>query len=63
MKPNRRLPISFAELVAAFPLRPIGNDVDLRNAEEVVERLAVLPCRTKDQEDYLEVLSALIEHY
>jgi HTH-type transcriptional regulator / antitoxin HigA len=62
-KGYRKPPTTFAELVAAHPPRPIGDDVDLRNAEEVVERLAVLPSRTKDQEDYLEVLSTLIERY
>jgi len=49
--------------VAVHPPRPIGDDVDLRNTEEIVERLAVLPRRNRDQEDYLEVLSTLIERY
>jgi HTH-type transcriptional regulator/antitoxin HigA len=60
---DRNPPKTFAELVAVHAPRPINDDVDLRNTEEIVERLAVLPRRTKDQEDYLEVLSTLIEKY
>jgi len=56
-------PKTMGDLVASFPPRPICDDVDLRNTEEIVERLAVLSRRTKDQEDYLEVLSTLIERY
>jgi HTH-type transcriptional regulator/antitoxin HigA len=45
------------------PLRPIQDGVDLDNAMEIVDALAVLRKRTKDQEDYLESLSILIEKY
>ena len=56
-------PRGFDELNRLFPLRPLADDVDLDNATEVANRLAVLDRRTKDQEDYLETLSLLIEHY
>jgi HTH-type transcriptional regulator / antitoxin HigA len=57
------LPTTFAGLVALHAPRPINDNVDLRNAERVVERLAVMPRRTRDQDDYLEVLSTLIEKH
>lgn len=59
----RNLPESFAELNAMHMLRPIQDNVDLENAQEVADSLAVLRVRTKDQEDYLETLSTLIEKY
>ena len=59
----RNLPESFAELNAMHMLRPIQDNVDLENAQELVDSLAVLRVRTKDQEDYLETLSTLIEKY
>jgi len=57
------MPKSFGELNALHPLRPISDDVDLANAEEVIDRLAVLNKRTKDQNDYLETLVLLTEKY
>ena len=57
------LPSTFAELNALHPLRPISDGVDLSNAREVSDRLAVLDRRTRDQDDYLETLSILIEKH
>jgi HTH-type transcriptional regulator/antitoxin HigA len=37
--------------------------VGYENAAKVVDRLALLPKRTKDQEDYLEAIATLIEKY
>jgi len=42
---------------------PLKDEVDLDNAQEVADRLAVLDRRTADQEAYLETLSLLIERY
>jgi HTH-type transcriptional regulator/antitoxin HigA len=56
-------PEDFNALNAQLPLRPINDRVDLDNAMEMVDRLALLKRRTKDQEDYLETLSTLIEKY
>src|SRR5882724_1616100 len=53
----------FDEMNAIFPLRPIADRVDLDNAQEVADALAVLDRRTSDQDDYLETLSVLIEKY
>jgi antitoxin component HigA of HigAB toxin-antitoxin module len=58
-----KMPIGFNELNALFPLRPIADRVDLANAEEVIDRLAVLNKRTKDQNDYLETLVLLSEKF
>src|SRR4051812_30658760 len=62
---NRRddLPKTFDELNHRLPLRPIQDDTDLENAQEMTDALAVLRKRTTDQEDYLESLSTLIEKY
>jgi hypothetical protein len=43
-----RMPTMFAELNSLHPLRPINDDIDLKNAEEIMDRLAVLNKRTKD---------------
>ncbi len=56
-----RMPTVFDELNALHPLRPINDAIDLKNAEEVLERLAVLNKRTRDQNDYLGTLILLIE--
>ena len=56
-------PRRFDALCAQHALRPIQDNVDLENAREIVDVLAVLPRRTKDQEDYLQTLSTLIEKY
>jgi HTH-type transcriptional regulator / antitoxin HigA len=57
------LPATFAALSALHPLRPIRDAVDYDNATEVLDRLAVLDCRTADQEDYLETLATLVGKY
>ena len=58
-----RLPDGFQELNEVLPLRPIQDDADLENAQEVADRLAVLDTSTADQKAYLETLSILIEKY
>ena len=60
---SKRLPETFDELNRWHPLRPVNDDIDLTSASELAGRLAVLDKRNKDQEDYLEVLSTLIEKY
>lgn len=58
----RRLPKSYAGLVAMLAPRPIHDDVDLANATEVIDRLAGFDLNA-DQEDYLEALSTFVEAY
>lgn len=57
------LPETFAELNAELPLRPIRDDIDYDNAIEMINRLAVLDERAKDQQDYLETLTELVGKY
>ena len=57
------LPKTFDSLNMARQLRPIRDDVDYENAVAIVDQLAVLNERTRDQEDYLETLCELIGKY
>lgn len=52
----------YFELVKAHPLRPIHSERDLKRAIEVLDALTGRK-RNKDEEDYLVVLSDLIERY
>lgn len=56
--PNRYL-----ELVHAFPLRPIHSEADLDRAIAIVDSLIDHTTLTRDEEDYLHVLSNLVEEY
>ncbi len=58
-----KLPKTFAALSELHMLRPINDQVDFVNAQEIADALAVLDRRTKDQNEYLESLSLLMEHY
>jgi antitoxin component HigA of HigAB toxin-antitoxin module len=58
-----RIPNTFNELNALHALRPIEDDVALDNAIEQLDKLAVMNERTKDQADYLETLTTLVEKY
>ena len=53
----------YLQLIEAFPLRPIRLDRELAKATEVAGRLAVSARLTRDEQDYLDVLSDLIERY
>ena len=57
------LPTTFHGLCEIHWPRPIHDAVDYDNAAELVDRLALLRKRTRDQEDYLEAISTLIEKY
>ncbi|HEY0007138.1 MAG TPA: hypothetical protein VGB55_00295 [Tepidisphaeraceae bacterium] len=57
------LPTTYSDLFVLLPLRPIHDRVGLDNATELAGALALLPKPTRDQADYLEVLSTLIEAY
>ena len=60
---RRPLPVTWEELTAQLPLRPIHDDAEYDNAVGRLDLLAVLDERTADQEDYLDTLSALVERY
>lgn len=54
---------TYADLVSELPLRPIRDDDQLRQAIARTEALLARADRSLDEQDYLEVLSLLIEHY
>ena len=53
------MPKDYASLVAMYPPRPLHDDVDERNVEEIVNALAGHEL-TPDQEDYFDLLSDLL---
>jgi HTH-type transcriptional regulator/antitoxin HigA len=56
------IPTGYAALVAMFPPRPIHDSVDYANTMEVVMAMAGHKL-TRDQDDYLTILSQLILNY
>ncbi len=57
------IPTDYDGLLRLHVLRPIHDDIELENAMEIADRLAVLDNLTKDQADYLDALSMMIEAY
>lgn len=57
-----RLPTTFDGLIKLHPPRPIHDAVSYKNTVEIVDALAGHKL-TRDQEDYLLLLSALVERY
>lgn len=57
------MPGKYAQLIAQFPLRPIRTDRQLRRASDVAWHLAVQARLSRDEQDYLDVLSDLISAY
>jgi HTH-type transcriptional regulator/antitoxin HigA len=53
----------YLELVRGFPLRPLRSDADLDAAVAVVDSLLDQPDLSAPEQDYLDVLSDLIEAY
>src|SRR5688572_26812045 len=60
---HESLPRSFAALCKLHMLRPLQDEIDFQNAQKIADALAVLDRRTRDQDDYLETLSTLMETY
>jgi antitoxin component HigA of HigAB toxin-antitoxin module len=58
-----KLPKTFQALSALRMLRPIQDAADFEDAQTIADALAVLDARTRDQDQYLESLSLLMEHY
>src|SRR5580698_7972644 len=56
------VPSDYASLVAMFPPRPIHDSVDYANTMEIVMAMAGHKL-TRDQNDYLTILSEMILHY
>ncbi|NUQ35348.1 MAG: helix-turn-helix domain-containing protein [Planctomycetaceae bacterium] len=53
----------YFELVRQFPLRHLRNDKDLDVATEIMNSLIVKDRLSREEQDYLDVLSDLIERY
>jgi HTH-type transcriptional regulator/antitoxin HigA len=60
--PFSRIPKRYAELVRFHPPRPLHDAIDYRNALAIVLALAGHEL-TPDQDDYLDLMSDLIEQY
>jgi len=56
------IPRNYAELLAMFPPRPVHDAVDYANTMEIVMAMAGHEL-TRDQDDYLTILSEMILHY
>jgi HTH-type transcriptional regulator / antitoxin HigA len=56
------IPLEYAALVRMFPPRPIHDSVDYANTLEIVMAMAGHKL-TRDQDDYLTILSEMILHY
>jgi len=56
------IPKTYNELLNLLILRPIHDDHELDNATEVIDIIAGYDLN-RDQEDYLEALSTLVEEY
>lgn len=65
MTTGTRQPIAarYLELLNSTPLRPIRSGADLDRAIRMVDSLLDLDQLVPDEQDYLEVLSGLIEKY
>ena len=53
----------YLELVRRFPLRPLRSDEELDRAGAIVDALLDAKERSLGEDDYLDVLSDLIERY
>lgn len=57
----RGLPRDFAGLCAMHPPRPIRSRGEVQAAVEMIDRLTSVARPTRDQADYLETLTTLVE--
>ncbi len=56
------MPKDYTDLVGMYPPRPLHDEVDEQNVEEIVNALAGHDL-TPDQKDYLDLLSDLLLKY
>jgi HTH-type transcriptional regulator / antitoxin HigA len=61
--PHADVGSAYLELVSQFPLRPIRSDTELDRAIAVINSLIRREDLAPDEEDYLDVLSDLVEKY
>src|SRR6266571_2350262 len=53
----------YLDLIRRFPLRPLRTDADLDAAIAIIDALIDRPELTTPEQDYLDVLSDLVEAY
>src|SRR5262245_47521488 len=53
----------YLKFIRRFPLRPLRTDADLDDAIAVIDELIDRPALTVPEQDYLDVLSDLVETY
>jgi HTH-type transcriptional regulator / antitoxin HigA len=61
--PPSRISDRYFCLVRELPLRPISSDVELDQAIAMIDRLLARDLLAGDEQDYLDVLSDLVEAY
>ena len=65
-RPVRRARVpsaSYLSLIRRFPLRPLNSDAELSEATKVLSTLLAREHLETAEQDYLEVLSDLVERY
>jgi HTH-type transcriptional regulator/antitoxin HigA len=60
---KQKAPDVYLKLVRRFPLRPIRSDEELDRAVAMVDSLIDRENLNQDEQDYLDVLSDLVERY
>ncbi len=63
LNPAGRVGDGYFALVHEYPLRPIRSDAELDRAIVMIDRLLVRDELAGDEQDYLDVLSDLVEKY
>jgi HTH-type transcriptional regulator / antitoxin HigA len=63
VRPADRTSDRYFSLIKELPLRPLRSDAELARASEMIDRLLARVGLAADEEDYLDVLSDLVEKY
>lgn len=53
----------YLDLIRRFPLRPLTTEAELESAISIIDELLDKPALSAPEQDYLEVLSGLVEAY
>jgi HTH-type transcriptional regulator/antitoxin HigA len=63
VRPPERTSDRYFALIRELPLRPLGSDAELDRAIAMINRLLARGGLARDEEDYLDVLSDLVQKY